>query len=64
VAREAAELLRERAFLFRRLRYLHRTRRLFAFWHVFHQPLVYLMFVIAALHVALTVYMGYGFAGW
>ncbi len=50
----------ERALLLVRLAYLERTKRLFAVWHVFHQPLVYLMFAITALHVALAVYMGYG----
>jgi hypothetical protein len=64
VAAEAGQLLRERAFLHRRLRYLQRTRRLFASWHVFHQPLVYLMFIIAAFHVSLSVYLGYGFFRW
>ena len=32
--------------------------RLFAMWHVFHLPLVYVMFAIAALHVGLAVYLG------
>lgn len=64
LAREAVSLSRERSFLLRRLRYLERTRRLFAMWHVFHQPLVYVMFLIAALHVSLAVYLGYAFLGW
>lgn len=51
----------ERATLLRRLAYLQTTRRMFALWHVFHQPLVYLMFAIAALHVAVAVYLGYTF---
>jgi hypothetical protein len=61
---DAMQLARERSFLLRRLGYLERTRRLFAFWHVFHQPLVYLMFVIAVLHISLAVYLGYGFLPW
>ena len=43
----------------RRLAHLHRTRRLFAVWHVFHQPLVYAMFVIVAIHVTIALYFGY-----
>ncbi|HOC17276.1 MAG TPA: hypothetical protein PKK95_03355 [Vicinamibacterales bacterium] len=64
LVREALSLSRERSFLLRRLRYLERTRRLFAMWHVFHQPLVYVMFLIAALHISLAVYLGYAFMPW
>ena len=28
-------------------------------WHVFHKPLVYVMFVIAAVHVVVALYFGY-----
>jgi hypothetical protein len=49
----------ERLRLIRRLAYLNRTRRLFAMWHVFHQPLVYVMFAIAALHIGVAAYLGY-----
>ena len=56
---EAAHLIAERALLSRRIATLHRTRRLFEMWHAFHQPLVYLMFGIAALHVGLVLYLGY-----
>lgn len=59
VRSEIARLESERALLSRRLVHLERTKRFFSAWHVFHQPLVYLMFAIAAIHVALAVYMGY-----
>jgi len=59
VQREIARLESERALLSRRLVHLERTKRVFSAWHVFHQPLVYLMFAVAAIHVALAVYMGY-----
>lgn len=49
----------ERAQLLRRLSQLNRHRRLFSLWHVFHQPLVYVMFAIAVLHVGVAVYFGY-----
>ena len=49
----------ERLLLLRKLAYLNRTKRLFAMWHVFHQPLVYVMFAIAALHIGVAVYLGY-----
>jgi hypothetical protein len=57
--RDIARLESERGTLARRLVHLDRTKRFFAAWHVFHQPLVYVMFAIAALHVTLAIYMGY-----
>lgn len=49
----------EHATLVRRVCHLQRTRRLFDLWHVFHRPLVYGMFLIVGLHVAIAVYLGY-----
>ncbi len=48
-----------RATLLRRAAYLQRTKKLFAVWHVFHLPLVYLLLVIATAHIGLALYMGY-----
>ena len=53
------EALGERGAALRKLAHLNRTKRLFSMWHVFHQPLVYVMFAIAALHVGVAVYLGY-----
>lgn len=50
----------DRAVLLRRLSQLSRTRRWFSMWHVFHLPLVYVMFAIAFIHVAVAIYLGYG----
>ena len=50
----------ERAVLARRVAHLQRTQRLFDLWHVFHRPLVYGMFLIVGLHVAIVLYLGYG----
>jgi hypothetical protein len=61
LAHEAIELASARASLLRRLGYLQRTRRLFAMWHVFHLPLVYVMFAIAAIHIGVALYLGYAF---
>lgn len=47
------------AMLARRAAHLQRTRRLFSLWHLFHQPLVYVLFVIVALHVGIAIYLGY-----
>lgn len=57
--RAAVGLARERSVLLKRLAYLQRTKRLFETWHVFHQPLVYLMFGIVVVHVGVALYFGY-----
>ncbi len=58
-ASRVVRLAAERANLLRRLSQLARTRRLFGYWHEFHLPLVYVMFAIVLVHVALAVYFGY-----
>jgi hypothetical protein len=57
--RALVRLTTERVLLLRQVAYLQWTRRAFDLWHVFHLPLVYLLLVIVAVHVSLTVYMGY-----
>jgi hypothetical protein len=61
LARDAVQLAIARESLLRRLGYLERTRRLFAMWHMFHQPLVYVMFAIVLVHIGLAMYLGYAF---
>ncbi len=55
----ALSLIAQRATLHRRIVYLKKTKTMFDAWHVFHMPLVYVMFVIVVMHVAVTLYMGY-----
>jgi hypothetical protein len=55
----AVALVSERASIQRRLAHLRRTRQMFQLWHVFHQPLVYAMFAIVALHIGIAFYLGY-----
>ena len=52
-------LAAERSLVLRRAAYLQRTKQLFDLWHVFHLPLVYLMLVIVAAHIAVALYLGY-----
>ena len=59
LTRETLRLARERQTLMRRIAQLSRTKKLFELWHVFHKPLVWVMFAIAAVHIALAVYFGY-----
>lgn len=56
---ELLQLTTERVLLLRRAEYLHRTKKAFALWHVFHLPLVYVMLVIVVVHVSVALYMGY-----
>lgn len=56
---EIIAIATERATLLRRMASLRKTKRLFDLWHVFHMPLVYIMFAIVVAHVVITLYMGY-----
>jgi hypothetical protein len=58
-ARQLASSAAERARLASQLVSLERTRRFFALWHVFHLPLVWIMFGIVTLHIGLALYLGY-----
>lgn len=58
-AHAVVSLVSERAGLARRLVHLERARRLFELWHVFHRPLVFGMFAIVAVHVAIALFFGY-----
>ncbi|MEZ5420887.1 MAG: hypothetical protein R2708_26590 [Vicinamibacterales bacterium] len=52
-------LLEERVGLQQRRHALAVTKRVFDLWHVFHLPLVWIMFAIVSLHVAVALYLGY-----
>lgn len=56
---EVIAIATERATLLRRMAYLRKTKQLFDLWHVFHMPLVYILFLIVVAHVGITLYMGY-----
>ncbi|HEX7829573.1 MAG TPA: hypothetical protein VF787_07945 [Thermoanaerobaculia bacterium] len=56
---ETLALAHERALLLRRIARLEKTRKLFHLWHVFHRPLVWLMFFVFFVHLGVTVYFGY-----
>ena len=56
---EVVALISERAALTRQASLLSITKSAFDVWHVFHMPLVYVMFGIVVLHVALALYLGY-----
>jgi hypothetical protein len=64
IRQEVLALTVERARLVTRVAYLERTKKLFAMWHVFHLPLVWLMLAIVAVHVAAALYLGYAPFRW
>jgi hypothetical protein len=55
----AIALASERGALARRLAHLERARQLFELWHVFHRPLVFGLFAIVTVHVAVALFFGY-----
>jgi hypothetical protein len=56
---QVVAMFEERARLQQRRHALAATKRLFDLWHVFHLPLVWVMFAIVSLHVAVSLYLGY-----
>ena len=54
---------RERINLLRRAASLDLTRRLFALWHVFHMPFVWVLVAVFVLHVGVAIYFGYAAGG-
>lgn len=61
--REALHAEAERIQLLRRTATLDLTRRLFALWHVFHRPFVWVLVAVFVLHVGVAVYFGYATGG-
>ena len=59
IQREVVDSLRTAVALSARVGSLTRTQRLFALWHVFHLPLVWVMFAIVTVHVGIALYLGY-----
>ena len=50
---------RSRILMRRRILFHDRIRELFHYWHVIHKPFAVLMLIIMAVHVGVTVYLGY-----
>jgi len=63
VVNDALDTVHERAALLRRIAQLQQTRRLFEMWHVFHRPLVWIMFTIFGVHLAVALFFGYTIFG-
>ena len=61
--REALHAEAERINLLRRAASLDLTRRLFALWHVFHKPFVWVLAAVFVVHVGVAIYFGYATGG-
>lgn len=60
---EALDLVHKRAVLLRRIAHLKKTRQAFQMWHVFHRPLVWVMFFVFSIHLGVAIYFGYTYFG-
>lgn len=56
---DIARIAKEKSLLLRRIAFLDTARNLFHYWHVVHLPFSIIMFLILAVHVAVTVSLGY-----
>jgi len=58
---EIISIVRQKAALTKRVLFLDQTRRVFHLWHVIHRPFSYAFALLAVLHIAVV--MGLGFGG-
>jgi hypothetical protein len=63
LARELADVVRQKALLRRRIRLWNALHRLFHHWHVIHRPFAVVMYLFVLVHVAVATATGYGL-GW
>lgn len=55
----AIDVARKQASLSKRILFLSRTQQVFHMWHVVHRPFSYAFAILAIIHIALALYMGY-----
>jgi TRAP-type C4-dicarboxylate transport system permease small subunit len=55
----AVTVAQKQAKLSKRILFLSRTGQVFRLWHVVHRPFSYAFAVLALIHIALAIYMGY-----
>jgi hypothetical protein len=55
----AVRLARTESWLLAKIALLARTRRLFQLWHVIHRPFSYGFAILALIHIAVVIWMGY-----
>ena len=57
--RQIVRLAQRREVLERRTAAAESMERIFHYWHVLHRPFVWIMFLIATLHIGLAWWLGY-----
>jgi len=55
----AIQMARRQASLSKRIAFLSRTKQVFSLWHVIHRPFSYSFAILAILHIAVVLGMGY-----
>ena len=55
----AIDVARKQASLSKRILFLSRTQQVFHMWHIVHRPFSYAFAILAVIHIALALYMGY-----
>ncbi len=60
--RQITSLVERKHLLHRRQAAAESMEQVFHYWHVLHRPFVYIMFLIAAVHVGVAFWLGY--SGW
>jgi len=56
---ELRKVVRQKAYLERRIRLWDELHRLFYYWHVFHKPFAVIMYLFMIVHVAVAIVTGY-----
>ena len=55
----AIDVARKQSALAKRILFLSRTQQVFHMWHIVHRPFSYAFAILAIIHIALALYMGY-----
>jgi uncharacterized membrane protein len=55
----AIRIARKQSALSKRILFLSRTQQVFNMWHIIHRPFSYAFAILALIHIALALYMGY-----
>jgi len=56
-------LVRQKASLSRRVVFLDQTQKVFHLWHVIHRPFSYAFALLALMHIAVVMGLGFGSLG-
>ncbi len=56
---ELLELLKQKAQINRRIILWNKIHQLFHYWHVFHKPFAFIMYIIMIVHIGIALWLGY-----